>query len=119
MMKVKLSGIYQILHVPSGEFYIGMSRDVFSRWNSHYTQIRMGSHSSPSLQARFLASSASEWAFSIIESHSFDQFKRDRSLRGGAAVSEFRKFLLGRERAVMATYPRRLALNKDCKYFAD
>ena len=117
-MKVKLSGIYRIEHV-SGTFYIGMSRDIFSRWNSHYTQIRMGSHSSTALQSLFLGTSIDEWVFSIIEAHSFDQFKRDRSLRGQAAVSVFRKFLLERERAVMSTLPRSRCLNKDSKYFSE
>lgn len=118
MIKVKLSGIYIITHEPSGKFYIGMSRDVLTRWSSHYTDIKTASHSSPLFMNLFLQTDITEWSFRIIESHSFTKFKKDNGLVGQKAVSAFRTFLLGREKDVMSRYSKSFSLNRDNKHFS-
>jgi predicted GIY-YIG superfamily endonuclease len=118
MIKVKLSGIYIITHEPSGRFYIGMSRDIYARWGSHYASIKMGTHSSTDLMSLFLSSAIEDWSFRVIESHSFVQFKKDNGLRGQAGIGAFRTFLLSREKYIMSLYSKNFCLNKDNKHFA-
>jgi len=118
MIKVKLSGIYIITHEPSGKYYIGMSRDIFSRWGSHYGSIKTAAHSSTSFMNLFLQSDITDWSFRILESHSFTKYKKDNSLSGQAAVSAFRTFLLTREKYVMSLYSKNFCLNKNNKHFS-
>lgn len=117
MNRIKLSGIYIIKHGPSGRFYIGMSRDIFSRWASHYNSMKMLSHSSTAFMDLWHSSSVTDWSFEVIEGYSFTKYKKDNMLRGQAAVSSFRTFLLGREKAVMGMYPKSFSLNKENKHF--
>lgn len=118
MYKVKLSGIYIITHEPSGKFYIGMSKDIFSRWGSHYGSIKTASHSSNLFMNLFLQTTIDEWSFRVIEYHSLTKFKKDNGLVGQKAVTEFRKFLLSREKDVMSRYSKSFCLNKDNKHFS-
>ena len=115
MFKVKLSGIYIIEHV-SGFYYIGMSNDMFSRWQSHVTSIRTGGHSSTKFQALFLSTDITEWSFKVLESHSFTRWKKDNGVKD--AVKTFRRHLLDREKVVMSKYSVDYALNKDVKHFS-
>ena len=119
MIKVKLSGIYIITHEPSGKFYIGMSRDIYARWGSHYGSIKTASHSSTSFMNLFLQTDITEWSFRVLEAHSFTKYKRDNDLRGQVAVSAFRTFLLSREKYIMSQYSKNFSLNKNNKWFAD
>lgn len=118
MVKVKLSGIYIIKHEPSERYYIGMSRDIYARWGSHYGDIKTASHSSTDFMNLFLQTDISEWSFRVLESHSFTKYKRDNGLRGQAAVNAFRTFLLGREKEVMSRYSKNFCLNKNNKHFS-
>lgn len=118
MIKIKLGGIYIITHEPSGRYYIGMSRDIFSRWGSHYTSIKQASHSSPDFTNLFLSTDITEWSFRVLESHSFTKYKKDNGIRGQEAVNSFRRFLLLREKEVMRSYSKNFCLNKDNKNFS-
>ena len=123
--KIKLAAIYKIEHI-SGYYYIGMSVDVFSRWESHYTSIKTGSHSSPAFQKLWESTKPEEWSFTILEYISKTDFKKSIKLKKDPQlkVTEksidylFRHELLIKEREWMNKYSRNFALNKDNKYFS-
>jgi hypothetical protein len=117
MRKIKLAGIYKILHKPSKQYYIGMSVDIFGRWSGHYTDIKMTRHSSPRFMELWNNTDPTEWQFSIIENVSITVFKIESKLKGKGLVSGFRKHLLEKERYWMSKHKLSLALNADCKWF--
>lgn len=100
----------------SGFYYIGMSNDIFSRWSSHYSSMKTGSHSSTKFQFLFLGSDITEWSFTVLESHSFTKWKKENGTKD--ATKLFRRFLLDREKVVMSNYFVDYALNKDNKHFS-
>ncbi len=113
--KVKLASIYKISI--GEEYYIGMSVDTFSRFNSHYTDLKLNKHSSIKLQEKFNQNSLNDFKFEIIEYISKTQFKQETKLKGKALDNKFRTYLLSRERYHMSTYSINYCLNKDNKYF--
>jgi hypothetical protein len=42
-------GIYQILNISNGKCYIGKSKDILSRENSHFSHLKKGKHSNKKL----------------------------------------------------------------------
>lgn len=46
-------GIYKILHIPTGCFYIGKSNDILMRWNTHLQYLFYKKHGNPHLQQLF------------------------------------------------------------------
>lgn len=115
MYKIKIAGIYIIEHV-SGYYYIGMSIDIFSRWQSHITSHRIGKHSSTKFMELFNSTPITEWSFNILEHHSYTEFKNTNGVKN--SVVHFRRFLLTREKICMSLYSVNNALNKNTKYFS-
>lgn len=69
----KVIGVYNITYVHDDkEFvYIGSSRDIFLRWNSHYMDLRNGVHHCKKLQKLFDRFPISQrFKFNIIVTHS-------------------------------------------------
>ena len=118
MRKIKFAGIYKILHIPTGQYYIGMSVDIFSRWSSHYTAIKCTNHSSILFMNLWNSTEPTEWQFTILEPLSITAFKLSSGLRGKGLTNGFRKHLLFNERKWMSEYSITYALNKDTKYFS-
>jgi len=115
-MKRKLAGIYMIHH-KSGFYYIGYSIDIFSRWSSHYTSIKMSTHSSVDLTKLWNSTEVSEWTFRILDTLSITEFKKEHQIKGKALETAFRRKLLNMEKEWMSLYSKNFALNKDNKNF--
>jgi hypothetical protein len=112
--KIKLSGIYMILHKKTEHYYIGMSVDIFARWQSHYTDLRMNRHSSDKLQELFNDScNISEFSFTILEYVSVTDAKKN-----GFGKDGFRKLLLIKEKEHMKSHSVNFCLNKSNKHFS-
>jgi len=118
MIKIRLSGIYVIEHI-SGHLYVGESVDLFSRWQSHYTSLVMGKHSSPLFQQLWDNSSPEEWNWKLVKKISKEEIKSQLtiSLKGKKFELYFKTILRQEERYFMSTLSKNFALNKDNKYF--
>jgi len=115
--KIKLASIYKIENTITGYYYVGYSIDTFSRWNSHYTLIKTGKHSSPKLTDHWNSTEPHQWSFSILEYVSITEYKRVNQIKGKSLETSFRRHLLQREKYWMSLYSKNFALNKDDKYF--
>lgn len=114
--KIKLSGIYKITH-NSGYYYIGMSVDVFSRWQSHYSNFKLNNHSSTAFMRLWNDTDPSEWTFEIVELLSKTKARGETKLKGKKFDGAFRKLLLTMEKDVMGNLDVEFALNKNNKHF--
>jgi predicted GIY-YIG superfamily endonuclease len=115
-LKIKKAGIYKIEH-KSGYYYIGMSKDIFNRWQSHYTNFRLKKHSSTEFMELWNKTDASEWSFTIVKTLSQTDYKRESKLRGKAFDTYFRRLLLDTEKEIMSSYSVNYSLNKNKKHF--
>lgn len=116
MFKIKCGGIYIISC--NGYYYIGMSVDIFSRFGSHYTQLKMNKHSSKKFQTLFNNTKIEEWTFGILEYISLTEFKGRTGLKGKALENGYRKFLLIKEKEWMSKYSINYSLNENNKNFS-
>jgi len=116
--RIKMAGIYSITHTETGMIYIGMSVDIFSRWQSHYTQMRTGKHSSVKLTKLWSETKPCEWTFSILEYVSISEYKLLLKTSGKELTNGFRTLLLKKEKEWMKKYSINMALNKDNKRFS-
>lgn len=62
------SGIYVIMHIPSGKMYIGQSKCILTRWESHKYQLKTKKHYNKELQKVWNSSKESDWLFEVLES---------------------------------------------------
>lgn len=116
MYKIKCAGIYKI---SIGEYYyIGKSIDTFSRWSSHYTLLKQGSHHSPELQCKFNELGVVGLTFSILEYVSLTEYKKENQMKGKELVKSFNRYLLSKEKEWMKVHSINFALNNDDKYFS-
>jgi hypothetical protein len=112
---IKLSGIYKI---SIGDYYyIGQSKDIYTRFNSHYNDLYLNKHSSTKLQEKFNQTNITHFKFEILEHISKTEFKKEFNLKGKQFENKFRTYLLKRERHWMSQYSINFCLNKDDKYF--
>jgi hypothetical protein len=116
-MKIKCAGIYKIEHI-SGYYYIGLSIDVFQRFSSHYTDIKLKKHSSIEFMNLWFNSVPSEWTFQILEYISMSEFKRMHQIKGKEADKYFRLYLHRKEKEWMKKFSKNWALNKNKRYFS-
>jgi GIY-YIG catalytic domain len=65
--KPRISGIYQIQNSHTGRVYIGQSRNIEARWNSHRDTLRKGKHINDALQADWEAYGEGAFTFTIVE----------------------------------------------------
>jgi hypothetical protein len=112
-----MAGIYKIEH-KSGFFYIGMSVDIFGRWSSHYSDIKLKKHSSTEFGELWNKTEPCEWFFSVLEYVSITEWKKASGMKGKAAVDGFRKHLLKLEKDWMKKFSINWALNKNKRYFS-
>jgi len=112
--KIKLSGIYMILHKKTEHYYIGMSVDIWNRLQNHYTDLRMNRHSSTKLQDLFNEScDISDFTFTILEYVSITDAKKN-----GFSKDGFRKLLLMKEKEWMGRHSINFSLNKNNTHFS-
>jgi hypothetical protein len=116
LIKIKCAGIYKIEYI-TGYYYIGLSVDIFSRWSSHYTDIKMNRHSSTDFLNLFNSTRIEDWTFSILEYISTINLKAQIKLRGKEFDTYLRKYLLQREKFHMNQHSINFALNKNKKHF--
>lgn len=64
---MKVSGIYCIVHLPTGKKYVGQSVDLCSRRGAHFSKLRQGTHRNVHLQAAYNLYGSSEFEFRILE----------------------------------------------------
>ena len=80
MLRIKIGAIYKI---SIGEhYYIGLSSDVGSRWNSHITDLHLNKHSSIKLQQMFNEFGFINLKFEILEYISKTDIKKETGLKG-------------------------------------
>ena len=115
--QIKMAGIYLITH-KSGYYYLGLSKDIFNRWQSHYTNIKLKKHSSTEFQSLWINSKPSDWSFSILEYVSITEYKKQSQMKGKSLETAFRRHLLKLEKEWMSKYSINWALNKDKKHFS-
>lgn len=116
MFKIKLASIYII---SCGEYYyLGYSTDTFSRWQSHYTQLKNKKHSSTNFQKLWDKTTPEQWDFRILEYVSLTQFKKEYNLKGKELDAKFRTLMLKKEKEWMSKYSITFCLNKANKYFS-
>lgn len=60
-------GIYKIEHLPTGNKYIGSSKQVEIRFNQHKNNLRKNKHHSSKLQSSWNKSSEEKFSFELIE----------------------------------------------------
>ena len=66
-MKKCLCGIYCIENIIDQRQYIGLSRDIYRRWNEHKSDLRNNNHINPYLQAAWNKYGESAFLFSVLE----------------------------------------------------
>lgn len=67
MAILEVSGIYKIENVERGIVYIGQSKDVFARFNSHKSELRKNRHHNRHLQAAWNKYGEDAFKFSLVE----------------------------------------------------
>lgn len=116
MYRIKLGGIY-IIEV-GDYYYIGKSVDIFSRWQSHYTSLKLNKHSSPKLQKVFNELGATSLTFRVLEYVSITEFKKEHQIKGKELNKKYSSYLLRLEKEWMKKYSINCALNNDDKHFS-
>lgn len=66
-MKEYLCGIYCIENVTNNKKYIGLSRDIYRRWNEHKSELRNNNHVNIYLQRAWNINGEESFKFRIIE----------------------------------------------------
>ena len=67
MLRQKHPGIYKIVHVPTGKYYIGKSTDVPTRWKSHLTDLLFKRHGNEEMQQLFSETHYTDFTFQILK----------------------------------------------------
>ena len=60
-------GIYEIYNIKTGKRYIGSSKDVKQRWNSHLSGLRSGAHHNYYLQKDYHRYGEDSFEFTIVQ----------------------------------------------------
>ena len=63
----KISGVYAIVHQPSGRAYIGSSGNIARRWAGHIGGLSVGRHHAKALLDLWLADGAGAFTFTVLE----------------------------------------------------
>lgn len=113
--KRKCGGIY-IIEIDN-YYYIGKSTNVWERWSSHYTNLKLNKHSSTKLQKKFNEFGVEKMSFRVIEYISITEFSLKNKLIGKSLKSAYNKFLLFKEKEWMKKYSINYSLNKINRYF--
>lgn len=63
------SGVYALMHVPSGQAYIGSAKNMVNRFGNHKFHLRNNTHANAALQALWnLSGGEHEWVFCFLPS---------------------------------------------------
>lgn len=68
-----MTGIYKILNIKNGKYYIGSSINLIQRFRVHKTHLRGGYHKNPHLQASWNKYGEENFLFSVLEHVSVEQ----------------------------------------------
>ena len=60
-------GVYRIIHIASGRFYLGSSRNVEHRWKCHIRDLEAGSHHNRFLQRAYAKYGNRAFVFEIVQ----------------------------------------------------
>ena len=79
-MANKICGVYKITNTANGKFYVGSSKDIYSRWYQHENSLNEGMHGNPHLQNAWNKyGGKSSFIFEIIEEcNPEQQFEREQ-----------------------------------------
>ena len=72
MLTKNHTGIYVILHVPTGRMYIGQSKCIMTRWSTHKRQLINKKHCNKDLQKAWNSSKEADWVWEVLETCSED-----------------------------------------------
>ena len=72
---MKISGVYKITNIITGDFYIGSSKNVNKRWTSHKSQSTWKRYPNNQLYQDFQKYGVENFAFEIIEEVEPEQLK--------------------------------------------
>ena len=61
-----MTGVYYILHIPSGRRYIGSSLDIATRWRRHKRSLEKGTHHAKELQTLWSEDGEDAFEFVIV-----------------------------------------------------
>lgn len=67
MLAKKICGIYQIINMINGKFYVGSSKDILGRWRNHKKSLNDGVHGNAHLQNAWDKYGGENFKFEIIE----------------------------------------------------
>jgi predicted GIY-YIG superfamily endonuclease len=62
-LRYKFTGIYAIKHIATGRYYVGHSRDLYSRTKQHRSELHLGRHPNPNLQHAYLQDARIEFEY--------------------------------------------------------
>lgn len=62
-----MQGIYEIYSVKSGKRYIGSSKNINNRWNSHISALRRGDHHNYYLQQDYHRYGEDNFVFTVLK----------------------------------------------------
>jgi len=65
--KANLGGVYRILNLANGRFYIGSTFRFKTRWPQHEYALRRGAHSNKALQSDFSESGTDAFAIEVVQ----------------------------------------------------
>lgn len=92
-MEERIVGIYVIRHLPTGQVYVGQSKNILNRWIQHRKQLRAGTHHNDHL--RLLSESASDADF---------EFEIVRRAPDGLTALQMQRWLVAEERKACQRY---------------
>ena len=68
-MRKKLSGIYSIICLINGKYYVGSSVNIYNRKSNHFSELRKNKHGNPHLQYTYNLYGKDAFVFTLIEEH--------------------------------------------------
>jgi group I intron endonuclease len=66
-VRYRQSGIYVILNLANGKFYLGSAVKISQRWHHHLSSLRRGVHENPYLQAAWKKYGEDNFQFEVVE----------------------------------------------------
>jgi group I intron endonuclease len=66
-MRIGMIGIYAIMHAPTGRCYVGSSKSLERRIQTHLSRLRSGQHNNLNLASVWDSSTENEWTIFVLE----------------------------------------------------
>lgn len=77
-MKRNTSGVYAVVHRPSGRYYVGASYNVSARRSDHWRRLSRGNHYNEGLQAAWNSDGPDAFEFRVLELVSVPELLQER-----------------------------------------